>query len=398
MQVTCNSSSGPVQAGSGVLTYIVAPNLSSGPHSGTLLVAGREVTITQAGGGVIEGPAVSEQPQSQTVTEGESVTFSVTATGSAPLAYQWSKDGAVISGATDSTYTITGVATSNAGSYTVTVSNVAGSVTSNAAILTVQTDEPEMVYHPADTDQDSVIKIAEVTTYGRAWKKGETWSVEPNPISIAYVTRAGILWKKGEGYSLDQSQVPPLCWVSAVVSKASSTLALCTIEGEVVTITVTPNSDVGVYAVEDVIPERIGVTAINENGEFDSVNRKVKWGPWFDNQPRTLTYTLVPGSFSGTATLSGLASFDGTNVAIKGAREYTSDGENPVGPPVIAPAYFGGILITGTVGGVYVIEYSNDNITWIFADEITLMSPSRYWADLTPDGEHLRFYRAKVKE
>ena len=85
----------------------------------------------------VSKPTITTAPKSQTVDEGSSVTFSVVAAGTAPLSYQWYKDGAEVSEATDSSYTISSVTSSDAGSYTVTVSNSIGSVTSSAATLTV---------------------------------------------------------------------------------------------------------------------------------------------------------------------------------------------------------------------------------------------------------------------
>jgi fibronectin type 3 domain-containing protein len=82
-------------------------------------------------------PSITTQPASQTVNAGQSVTFSVVATGTAPLSYQWQKNGSNISGATSSSFTISPAQTSDAGNYTVVVSNSAGSVTSNTATLTV---------------------------------------------------------------------------------------------------------------------------------------------------------------------------------------------------------------------------------------------------------------------
>lgn len=87
-------------------------------------------------------PAITTQPASQTVTSGSSVSFSVTATGTAPLAYQWYFNNVEIAGATGSTYSLSSATSANAGSYTVAVSNQAGSVTSNAATLTVSTPAP----------------------------------------------------------------------------------------------------------------------------------------------------------------------------------------------------------------------------------------------------------------
>lgn len=84
-------------------------------------------------------PSIVTQPSSQTITVGGSVTFSVAASGTAPLNYQWRKTGANIGGAVGSSYTISNVQTNAAGSYTVFVSNAGGSITSSAATLTVST-------------------------------------------------------------------------------------------------------------------------------------------------------------------------------------------------------------------------------------------------------------------
>ena len=82
---------------------------------------------------------LNAQPQAQTVAAGASATLSVTATGGggSSLTYQWRKDGVNVSGANASSYSITSAQASHAGSYTVVVSNTAGSVTSSAATLTV---------------------------------------------------------------------------------------------------------------------------------------------------------------------------------------------------------------------------------------------------------------------
>src|SRR6185369_7618598 len=68
-------------------------------------------------------PTITTQPASQTVTAGSNATFSVVASGTAPLTYQWLFNGTNISGATNSSLTLTNVQSANAGSYTVTVTN-----------------------------------------------------------------------------------------------------------------------------------------------------------------------------------------------------------------------------------------------------------------------------------
>jgi uncharacterized repeat protein (TIGR03806 family) len=87
--------------------------------------------------GVPTPPTITAQPQSQTVTAGSNVTFSVTATGTAPLQYQWQFNAANISGATAGSYTRTNVQSGDAGNYSVVVSNAGGSLTSSNAMLTV---------------------------------------------------------------------------------------------------------------------------------------------------------------------------------------------------------------------------------------------------------------------
>src|SRR5205823_485693 len=84
------------------------------------------------------GPAVTTQPANQTVTVGQTATFTVVATGTAPLSYQWKKNGAAISGATSASYTTPATTSADNGAqFVVVVSNVAGNVTSTAATLTV---------------------------------------------------------------------------------------------------------------------------------------------------------------------------------------------------------------------------------------------------------------------
>jgi hypothetical protein len=83
-------------------------------------------------------PSIITQPANQTVTAGQTAIFSVSASGTAPLSYQWNINGIAISGATFSSYTTPPETTSGSGArFTVIVSNSAGNATSNAAMLTV---------------------------------------------------------------------------------------------------------------------------------------------------------------------------------------------------------------------------------------------------------------------
>jgi hypothetical protein len=84
------------------------------------------------------GPTITTQPANQMVTVGQTATFSVTATGTAPLTYQWQKNGANISGATAASYTTPATVAGDSGAnFDVVVSNMVGSQTSTVATLTV---------------------------------------------------------------------------------------------------------------------------------------------------------------------------------------------------------------------------------------------------------------------
>ena len=117
---------------------------SSGMAAG--IQAGGSLTIMASQGGVSGAatvtvdspPSITTQPTGQIVAAGETAIFTVAATGTAPLSYQWKKNGTAISRATSSSYTTAAETTSDNGAqFNVTVSNSVGSVTSNALILTV---------------------------------------------------------------------------------------------------------------------------------------------------------------------------------------------------------------------------------------------------------------------
>jgi len=135
-------------------------------------------------------PSILVQPAGLTVRPGTNVTFSVTATGTQPLSYQWRKNGANlgsggrISGATSASLTISNVVESDSGQYSVLVTNTMGSVLSTTATLLVtsldhftwsQIPSPQFTNAPsgdhpgAEHDQRSVSNfVGTVTMSGSA--------------------------------------------------------------------------------------------------------------------------------------------------------------------------------------------------------------------------------------
>ena len=116
----------PVTMGARVASLHIASNDNDEPNF-TVKLSG----IAQA------APKITTQPLPRTVNPGVPVTFSVVATGTAPLTYQWRKHGGNISGAINASYTIAKVVEGNEDSYDVVVTNPVSSVPSNAVQLIV---------------------------------------------------------------------------------------------------------------------------------------------------------------------------------------------------------------------------------------------------------------------
>lgn len=89
-------------------------------------------------------PAITNQPQSLTVTQGDNATFAVGAGGTAPLRYQWQFNSNNIVGATTNSYTRTNVQPADVGAYSVVVTNAAGRVTSSNALLSLHIAAPTL--------------------------------------------------------------------------------------------------------------------------------------------------------------------------------------------------------------------------------------------------------------
>jgi hypothetical protein len=110
-------------------------------------------------------PAISTQPSNETVNVGQTATFTASATGTAPLSYQWLKNGSAVSGATSASYTTPPTtALDNGSQFQLMVSNSAGSVTSNIALLTVNSLAPVITTQPAS----QIVNVGETATFAGA--------------------------------------------------------------------------------------------------------------------------------------------------------------------------------------------------------------------------------------
>ena len=169
---------------------------------GTVTSSSASLTVTLAS----VAPAIASQPAAQTVTAGQTASFSVTATGTGPLAYQWQKNGTDIPGATSSTYTLTASIADSGAVFRVVVSNNQGRVTSSIAALTVTAAPPAISAQPAAQSITAGASATfSVTATGTGtliyqWKKGST--VIPGATSSMYTTPAMGYAGNGAVYSV----------------------------------------------------------------------------------------------------------------------------------------------------------------------------------------------------
>lgn len=104
---------------------------------------GADAPPPEEGAPAAVAPVITQQPADLTVLSGQPASFTVAATGTAPLAFQWQHNGTAIAGATAATYSVAAAAPADTGAvFSAVVSNVAGTATSNNAVLTVTTAPP----------------------------------------------------------------------------------------------------------------------------------------------------------------------------------------------------------------------------------------------------------------
>jgi Immunoglobulin I-set domain len=172
----------------GAVFVVVVTNSAANATSNTA-----KLTVNAA----LVAPMITTQPANQTLTAGQTATFTVAATGTSPLSYQWQKNGVTISGATSASYTTPATtSTDNGAAFVVVVSNSAGNATSNAATLTVNPSAvaPTITTQPANqtvtAGQTATFTVAATGTASLSYQWQKNSANISGATSSSYTTSA----------------------------------------------------------------------------------------------------------------------------------------------------------------------------------------------------------------
>jgi hypothetical protein len=240
--------------------------------------------------------------------------------------------------------------------------------------------------HPADASPaDGTLVADEVTAYAAAWKSGRAWGADGGEIPAAYLTRAGQIWRQGGRYAFRPTAgAPPECWVPGTGATSPGLAGGGALGGAVavrrvpavwrpgvgaaVTVSVQPLPGAEALCAEETVPVGWRVTRVSEGGEWDPASGRVRWGLMFGDQPREVSYHVVPPlDAASNGTFSGRVSVDGTEVAVRGPQSVgASDASTALRIAGSTRGERGGIRlrVQALPEQVFAVEASTDLVTW----------------------------------
>lgn len=174
---------------------------------------------------VPQAPVITQQPVDVTVPVGSNATFSVTATGTAPLSYQWFFNGTAIPGATSTNLLLTSVQYAQEGGYSVSVLNTVSNVTSTTAALTVTSLGP-VAHWKFDEAPGASIAVDSVGNFnGTLSPSGASFGSggrAGNAITFARATDGFVTM--GNVLPLTNTDYTVVCWVKTLTNDLTDNL------------------------------------------------------------------------------------------------------------------------------------------------------------------------------
>jgi hypothetical protein len=298
-------------------------------------------------------PLIITQPANQTVTAGQTATFSVTATGTGPLTYQWFVNGVAISGATSSSYTTPPTTAGQSGSvFTVTVTNPFGSVISNGATLTVQTIPPvagSLVPSNATPPYNSSVML--IPTFS-----GGTAVIGSTGVGSSDITASAVSGSSYPTPALTSGKTYTL-----TVTSAQNTVVSATCVVTPTPVTITPI----VPANQTTAPGQLTFTATASGGLTNNLTWSASTGTFSGN---VWTSPTTPGTYTITATsvdepsvsVSTTSTISGPSITTQPVSQHVCTGSNIV--LSVTASYvssyqwnFNGTPIAGATSSTYTI-------------------------------------------
>jgi hypothetical protein len=354
----------------------ITPNSIADPNRSTWTVGAFDMSATYAPGALgaiklqaTDGRArITNQPVSLTVTQGASASFSVAAFGQPPPGYQWQLNGAsltdggnVLGSATD-TLTLSTTSLSDAGGYSVVITNSYGSVTSAVASLTV-------LAAPVITAQP----LSQTVFVGT----NVTFSV-----AVAAYPPVSYQWAYNNS-NLPGAIGPSLVLTNVQLSQSGNyTVAVTNSLGS----TVSTQATLTVLSAPQILSQpasQVGFWGLNVSLQANVQGTAPFSYQWYFNG------SVITDGTNATLALSDLALGAAGQYWVVISNAYgtvTSDAATLiVNPASISLGTYPGLTITGAVGRSFDIQYvtfgSGTNVSWTTITNITLTEPSQLWLD-----------------
>ncbi len=312
---------------------------------------------------VVFPPSITMEPVAQTVAAGTSATLNVTASGTAPLAYQWQNSSGSIPGATNAAYTLNPATTNNWDNYSVVVSNLYGVATSSVVALIVYapiiiTNEPQSQIVSAGSNATFIVTASGYPAPAYQWSF--------NGMALPGATSSTL--------TISNVDLPNLGSYAVLITNGYSSLASTMAILSMAPSIVTPFTGATVVW---------GQNATLSVGAIGSGNLSYQW---FQNG------MAIPGASMATLTLPSIQFTNGGLYSVVVTSSLGSVTNTPallvVNPAGVSVALYPGVTINGTVGYSYIIQRTgnlSDTNSWVSVAGLTLTNSTELWVDTNTD-------------